>query len=247
MLTVYHQDLISSLPKLESLSRLLIRTRYKDFNSLGEFKIIYLNNDGLAYAEALFLKESLIAYCFYKTKNFQLAKRNISSKLSDLETELRFSNISRYLKSSFNKGEDFNFVRIPYSDKIISGDKISEKLNIKNASILDKDTGEVLEDGYHIQKSAEHDNNFSDLYLLRLEVPELIGANEIKIPIKLFKDAISSLTNSLRIPLEIFINPEIVPSPKKDWEKLKKRDSSFFFRQRKKAINGVINYLIAKE
>lgn len=263
--TLYIQlNKIETEKQLEKLATSLIKNSYSEylhFNSLSVY--LYESDIKSPFALLVYKLGNLVSMNFL-VKNFKkITGKTVSYRLSDLEKEYRFKEIKRYLNSGYIQGLPFNYVRIPFTSQITEQQKLSDKLNITNATLTVNNhtekkkgrnvlgVGDEVEDGYRLQKGSEFSSDFNDIFLLRLESPELIGFNEIHISRDIFTICINQLTENLYIPLMCMIYPNKIldglERKQRAYIKSSTNDHNMKFRQKNKAIMALIDNIISLE
>jgi hypothetical protein len=249
---------------LERLAIGLIKNSYKDYICFDLLSVYLYESDIKNPFALLTYRQGNLTFMSFLIKNKEVSSgKSISYRLSDLEPDYRFKEVKKYLLSGYIQGLGFQYVRIPFSGQIMEQKKISDKLNIENAtlSINNKTVvksgrevlgnGQEVEEGFHLRKGSEFSSDFNELYLLRLESPELVGFNEIHISRDIFNLSINQLAEPLFIALMTMIYPnkvlEGLERKQRAYIKSSTNNHNTKFRTKNKAITALIGNIISSE
>lgn len=247
---------IKSEKYLERLAYSLIKDSYPEYSNFNLLTVyLYEFDIKKPFAILNYRNGKLNFVSFVSVNSKESIGKTIGYKLSDLEPEYRFKEVKRYLNSGYIQGLNFQYVRVPFTSDIIEKVKLSDKINSSDfKAVKGINDNEQIEEGYyHIQKGSEFSKEFNDLYLLRLESPELVGFNEIHISRDIFTQCINTLEESLFIALSTMMYPAKVLQglEKKQRVYIKTIQSNnghnTKFRMKNKAITALIDNIISME
>jgi hypothetical protein len=211
------QEKYYKVPEIESLTK----QKVPEIQHMASVILYFCINNSINQKIASVLVEfGIIKKISIKRKDLGETGEITSFLLADLEENLRYKEIKKYLKTSYLTGSNFDYDRLRQTNNIIEPLKLSGSLNIKNAPVRTPQSGisfvsgkRILVSGIEtgeketIIKKAEFSKEFDPNMIIRCMPHEETGVHKIFIYREFIQQCLNNLTSEHRALIYLMIMP----------------------------------------